>query len=421
MQNLSKRKKRARNKKTVVEKVAGFSIRTKGAGFIVQIRREGMRETKTFSTLEAARLHCSQLDAKRTNEGLAAFALNPVQREDASRALEKLKGRASLQAAVEAWLRLNPESGAVTFSGLIEQHLAELEALNRRPDTILERKYRLERFATDYGTHAATAILPKDIEQWLTLRVKPKTFNAFRRSLSAAFAFALKKGFVPVNPVSAVSLKTTERTDPHFWPVASVAAIMKAAADLDARNAARNAAEAARRAAKGREPMTPPPPLLPVLALSAFAGLRPKEAERLAWGSVNLDEALIRISPTVSKTRHARLVPMPDNLVRWLLPYRKASGPVAPSPATIKRARKTLLSKAGLPAKWPVDVLRHCFATYHMAVHAHEGRLAEIMGNSPRVIQNHYKGLATAKEGAKYFQIMPPAAGNVIQLRSAAA
>jgi hypothetical protein len=55
-----------------------------------------------------------------------------------------------------------------------------------------------------------------------------------------------------------------------------------------------------------------------------------------------------------------------------------------------------------------------------MAAHAHEGRLAEIMGNSPRILQVHYKGLATKKEGRKYFALMPPAKGAIIQWSAAA-
>lgn len=422
MQNQStpKRKTRARTKKTVVCKEAGFSIREHASGFIVQIRRKGFSETKTFATIEAAKLHCQSLNAKRTNEGLSAFTLTPAQRDDASRALSALKGRASLLAAVQAWTRLNPDHGAVTVAELFDRHVVDLEGRNRRPDTLRERNQRLNRFAADYGKRAATSIMPADVEQWLTLRVPPKSFNPFRLSLSAAFSFAVKKGIVPANPVSAVASKTVERNEPHFWPVETVTAVMKAAAALDGKKALIITQVAARRAEKGKPAITPTPPLLPCLALSAFAGLRPAESERLDWSNVNLDEALIRIPAAVSKVRRARLVSMPDNLVRWLLPYRQTTGPVSPSAVTIKRGRKAILEDAELPAHWPQDVLRHSFATHWMAAHSHEGQLAEMLGNSPAIIQRHYKGLVTAKEGAKYFKIMPPAENNVIQLAASA-
>ncbi len=399
------KRQRARKKKTVVAREAGFSIRTFRDGFIVQVRRKGFKEKpKTFANLEAARLYCRELDTKRTNEGLSGFDLDAEQRLDARKAIAALSGRANLFAAAQAWLRLNPAADALTVAQLFEQHLDDLQKRNRRPDTLRERTQRLNRFAVDYGNHAATAIMPRDVEQWLTLRLPEKSFNPFRLSLSAAFSFAVKRGIVPVNPVSAVASKTVEHGEPVFWPVETVAKIMHAAAALDAQRAALSIAA----------------PITPCLALSAFAGLRPDEARRLDWSNVNLDEALIRIPAAASKVRRARLVPMPKNLIRWLLPYRRATGSVSPSTITIKRGRKAVLEAAGVE-DWPQDVLRHSFASYHMAVHSHEGKLAEIMGNSPRVIQAHYKGLATAKEGAKYFKIEPPADGNVIQLRQAVA
>lgn len=411
----------AQKKKTVAARESGFSIRTFRAGYIVQVRRKGFKEKpKTFATLEAARLHCRQLATKQKNEGLAAFELDTDQRIDARRAIAKLGGRASLVAAAEAWLRLNPASDALTVEELFDQHLEDIRKRNRRPDTLRERSQRLNRFAADYGNHAATAILPRDVEQWLSLRLPEKSFNPFRLSLSAAFSFAVKRGVIPVNPVAGVASRTAEHAEPHFWPVETVAAVMKAAASLDAKRAAENALEAARRAAKGKPARASAAPLVPCLALSAFAGLRPAESERLDWSNVNLDEALIRIPAAASKVRRARLVPMPDNLVRWLLPYRHTLGPIAPSAITIKRGRKAVLKAANLPAQWPQDVLRHSFATHWMAAHALEGRLAEMMGNSPVIIQRHYKGLATAKEGARYFDIEPAVQGNLIQLEASA-
>jgi integrase len=111
---------------------------------------------------------------------------------------------------------------------------------------------------------------------------------------------------------------------------------------------------------------------------------------------------------------------MPDNLVRWLLPYRQTTGPVSPSAVTIRRGRKAILDAAKLPSHWPQDVLRHSFATHWMAAYSHEGRLAEMLGNSPAIFERHYKGLATAIEGAKFFKIEPPAVRNVIQMQAVA-
>ena len=423
MQNktIQTRRTRARRGKTVVAREAGFSIRTKGNGFIVQIRREGLRETKTFPTLDAAKLYCQQLDTTRTNEGLSAFALTPAQRDDARRALAMLESRASLVAVTKAWLRMNPANGGTTFADLAPMLLDSLEAAGRRARTIEQVRQYCAQFSRDFGTRVISTIARDEIEQWLAARHPGRSFNGVRAILSGAFTFAVRQRYADANQVAGIAAKKFDREEPHFWPVETVAAVLRAAAALDAEKAAARAQEAAKRFEAGKAVLPSVAPLLPVFALSAFAGLRPAEAARLDWQNINFDEAIIRIPANVSKVRRARLVPMEKNVVAWLQPYRKTAGPVAPSADTIKRGRAEILEKAGLPAQWPQDVLRHSFATYWMAAHSHEGQLAEMLGNSPAIIQRHYKGLATAKEGAKYFKIEPPAEGNVIQLRQAVA
>ena len=51
--------------------------------------------------------------------------------------------------------------------------------------------------------------------------------------------------------------------------------------------------------------------------------------------------------------------------------------------------------------------LRHAFCTYHFALHANENLTAQQAGNSPAMIHQHYKGLATKAEAEKWFAVMP--------------
>lgn len=429
----TQKKKRAA-RKTVVEKVAGFSIRQDRNGYIVQVRRKDLNETTYHQTLDGAKLYCQSLAEKRIAEGVSGFALTPVEREDARKALDALKGRATLREAVAAWLRLNPEQGALTVADLIERHLADLTARKRRPATIRDRRQRLEHFKTDFGKRAVSAITRDDVSAFLKARATG-SFNNHRLNLSALFSYALKTGAVESNPVAAVPGVTVERGEPHFWTPQTVAALLNAAAEYA-------------------------PATVPAFALSAFAGLRPKEALELDWSNLNLDERSIRVPAAVAKKRRARQFAMPENLAVWLRSYARDSGPVAPSLSTMRRwgrrvatvtvlgvaevkrrkdaargrARKSDEAKAATwkaieraakeKAKgkfWPQDVLRHSFATHWMAKEAHEGRLAEIMGNSPAVIQRHYKGLTKAASGRDYFEIMPPSPIRLVEHEQATA
>ena len=63
--------------------------------------------------------------------------------------------------------------------------------------------------------------------------------------------------------------------------------------------------------------------LIPLLAISAFAGIRSAELARLDWNAVDLDRRLIEIRAGQAKTASRRLVPITDNLAAWLAPLRR--------------------------------------------------------------------------------------------------
>ena len=60
--------------------------------------------------------------------------------------------------------------------------------------------------------------------------------------------------------------------------------------------------------------------------------------------------------------------------------------------------------------------MRHAFVTFHIAMHANENITAAEAGNSPQMIQDHYRALATRREAAKWFAVKPAKATNVIPL-----
>jgi hypothetical protein len=51
--------------------------------------------------------------------------------------------------------------------------------------------------------------------------------------------------------------------------------------------------------------------------------------------------------------------------------------------------------------------LRHAFVTYHMALHCNENLTSAEAGNSPQMIHQHYRGLATRKEAVNWFKVKP--------------
>jgi integrase len=233
------------------------------------------------------------------------------------------------------------------------------------------------------GDRPACSLLTGELQKWLDLRgAGPVNRGNLRRVFVALFNYAVDNSIMPTNPATRLAVPQADEKMPEFLPVATVEALME-------------------------EARAKYPALVPFLALGAFAGLRPDEARGLKWESINLKERLIRVLPGTSKTRRARLVTISDNLARWLADYRMESGAIGLPKITETRWRRKIMESIGMD-RWPPDVLRHSFATYQLAKVPDVAALAEMMGNSPSVIYRHYKGLATAKEAAKYFKIMPP-------------
>jgi integrase len=139
--------------------------------------------------------------------------------------------------------------------------------------------------------------------------------------------------------------------------------------------------------------------------------------KRLDWRDVNLLTGYIRVSSTVSKTGRERLVPITDNMRAWLQHVSQSHGPICP--ANLRKLLEAGRKAAGIE-DWPHDATRHSFGTYEMARTKDIGRVSEVMGNSPAVVQRHYKAAIPFEEGAEYFGIAPLSSPNVIPLPAVA-
>jgi integrase len=158
--------------------------------------------------------------------------------------------------------------------------------------------------------------------------------------------------------------------------------------------------------------------LLPYVAVSLFAGLRPTEISRLTWDRVDLTEGTITLDGSMAKTRQRRIVKLPENAIAWLLP----SEPKHPefTPAAFARHFGRVKNAAGFNGKdgsktedgkklrpWIQDYMRHTAVSMYLAKHKHEGEAAAWAGNSPNVIHRHYKGLVKEAEATEFWSLTP--------------
>ena len=150
--------------------------------------------------------------------------------------------------------------------------------------------------------------------------------------------------------------------------------------------------------------------MLPLLALGAFAGMRTAEIERQLWEDINLERGFIRVTAAKGNTAAKRLIPITANLKQWLALCKKESGPVceiARTPSAITR----LAVRAGVA--WKHNALRHSFISYRVADTQNIAQVSLEAGNSPRVVNKHYRELVTPDEAKAWFGIMPTTPANV--------
>jgi integrase len=160
-------------------------------------------------------------------------------------------------------------------------------------------------------------------------------------------------------------------------------------------------------------------PIQPLLAIGGLCGLRTAELLRLDWADVWRIHGHIEVGKEKAKTRQRRLVEVCPALAAWLEPFRSfVSGRIWDNTESVfQKAALALAEQARIKRK--DNALRHSFCTFHFALHANENLTAQQSGNSPAMIHQHYKGLATKAEAEKWFGVAPKHADNVVAMAAA--
>ncbi|MGZ8900256.1 MAG: tyrosine-type recombinase/integrase [Limisphaerales bacterium] len=162
--------------------------------------------------------------------------------------------------------------------------------------------------------------------------------------------------------------------------------------------------------------------LIPFLAIAAFAGVRHGEIARLEWRDIS--HTHITIEAGRAKTRSRRVIQIQPNLAKWLASYRKEFGPVAPF---ANMSKQLLFLANDAKVKWKHNALRHSFISYRLAATSDENLTAVEAGNSPTMIQHHYRQIKdhtgrviTPELAAAWFSIEPKECANIIPITHAA-
>ena len=352
-------------------------------------RMGGGRDRRTFKDRGAAQTFFDLAKVQRENFGTAALSMSDSLRVEAVECAALLRpfGKTLRDAVTFYTAHLSTISSSKTVREVIAELLAARETDGVSYRYLSDLRQRLARFEVAYGDTMIASLSAKQIGDWLrALGLAPLTRNTFRLRLAALFTFARRSGYVKESPLGNVEKAKERAGEIEILTVEQTARLLESA---------------------GAE-------TLPYLAIGALAGLRVAEIERLEWREVDFERGLIEVKAAKAKTGSRRHVYIQPNLAEWLAPYRTATGPVCP--IGLRKRLDADRERAGLLDNWPQNALRHSFGSYYLAHFPDAAALALQMGNSPAMIFKHYRELVKPAESAKYWEIMPANAGNVLSM-----
>ncbi len=304
-------------------------------GYTVSYWLAGQRQRHAYALLQEARDKAAQVAAKLTSGDLDVLTLRSADKAAYTRAIQTiaptgvsietaaaqfadvwkiLSGASLIEAAKEYAKRHHAVVAAKTVSEVADEFLAEriADSVSQRYSQQLE--FKLKRIKTAFAgpinsvesTHIQDflrnlAIKPRTKGK-ATRLVKPKTKNDYRQLLGQFFAYAKLKRYVAKDHDCMEGIGKFKK--------ALVAIQIYSADQIQALLAAA------------------PDPLLPFIALGAFAGLRHSEIGKLDWSEINFENSFIVVTAAKAKTASRRIVPLLPNLAAWLLPLAKNSGRV---------------------------------------------------------------------------------------------
>jgi len=381
------------------------------------------RQRVTFSDLGLAKTEAETVANKLSNGEVDVLTLSSGDRLAYVRAIEALKPTGvplemaamqfaeahallegnSLLEAVRFYRKQNPDRlPKKNVPEVLEEMIEAKEADKMSAVYVKDLKSRLGRFAAKFPGRISL-VTKAEIEDFLrelkgkddegkeTVVLSGKSRNNYRRAIGTIFNFAVIRGYLPKGLVQVedVAMAREQKGEIEIFRPDELANLLEAAGDT----------------------------VIPFLTIGAFAGLRHAELQRLDWSEVRLEDGFIEVKAMNAKTASRRLIPIQDNLKRWLIPLRKASGMICNYAnmskqllwlsETVDKNLKAADSTAAFV--WKHNALRHSFISYRVAQTQNVAQVALEAGNSPRVVFSNYRELVRPVDAERWFAISPTA------------
>jgi integrase len=255
---------------------------------------------------------------------------------------------------------------------------------------ILEATKELKR---DFGSKRLLDISQHTMQEYLDAKaVGQQRKKNIRDLFFRFFKWCVEQGYSSENPLQKIKIVVEEKDEVPIMTVDEAERIMRVC-EVNV------------------------PEALIYYAICLFAGLRPSECKRLIWENVLESEGVIRVLRSTSKTGW-RTVKIEPTLQAWLSSFDgKKKGSIITQKgyrwftekARVKAGYK-LQGKNPDGKEWAEDLTRHTFASYWLPIHKLRPILAEEMGNSKNVIDQHYRQFVPPSEAERFWKILPTSA-----------
>jgi integrase len=367
------------------------SIARRNKKYLVTGHVNGKRIRNFFRTKAEAETFAAQRNIELQNFGRQLSAMPAALRAEAIDCAERLAPFGiTLRQVTQTWLDQHDwysksvlvKDGIEKFFIDIDRKLAANEIGKRHHEDL---KSSIKKLLPDFASTRICDLSPEILNKWLiTQPVNARTRNNIRASLSIFFSFAVDNIWIENNPIRKVKPANTRRLKAAnkvciYTPEQAETILLKADHDL-----------------------------VPFFAIGMFAGLRTSEIERLNWRHILWDEHLIDVEGE-------RFVPMSDNLVAWLAPYRESHGELTPHRDEARR--KEVRDRAGIPAKGMENAMRHSYCSYHFNLYNNAPETSKNAGHmTPTQLFSNYHHRVKKSACERYFAIRPQDTQNILKV-----
>jgi integrase len=271
---------------------------------------------------------------------------------------------------------------------LLEIYLASLKKGNRSPRHIQTMKSRLTRFSTAFKC-TPKSIRREAIEGFLDqLGVADRTRKNEIGAISQFINWMIRLKYAPkdlAEEIQAIQKPNIQESEVIIWSISEMEELLKYS----------------------------PTECIPYIVIGGFCGLRPSEILRSDWSDITPCGGYLAVRARKG-TKARRNAPICEQAKAWLKPFQNKSGPISNYPRSSKIHRMIVAAinaqrlQNNQPAfKWKDNALRHSFGSYRVAQTKNIFQTAHEMGNSPQMIDRHYRHLVTPEDGERFFSISP--------------